>query len=86
MRFLGWRAYIFVAELCKGLGMSTPDASVRHQILRMEFKRFINTFMLIPCLIVKTGRRIVYRIVGYNGYLKDFLKTFEDLRGHRLAG
>jgi len=68
------------------LGLLTPDASIRHQILRMKFKRFINTFTLIPCLIVKTGRRIVYRIVGYNGYLKDFLKTFEDLRGLRLAG
>ena len=83
-------AYMVIASLAWNLkawlGLLTPDASVRHQILRMEFKRFIHTFMLIPCLIVKTGRRIVYRIVGYNGYLKDFLKTFEDLRGLRWAG
>ena len=83
-------AYMVIATLAWNLkawlGLLTPNASVRHQILRMEFKRFINTFILIPCLIIKTGRRIVYRIVGYNGYLKDFLKTFEDLRGLRLAG
>jgi hypothetical protein len=83
-------AYMVIASLAWNLkawlGLLTPDTSVRHQILRMEFKRFINTFILIPCLIIKTGRRIIYRIVGYNEYLKAFLKTFEDLRGLRLAG
>jgi hypothetical protein len=83
-------AYMVVASLAWNLkawlGLLAPQASVRHQILRMEFKRFVNTFIMIPCLIIKTGRRIVYRLVSYNGYLKEFLKTFEDLRGLRLAG
>ena len=83
-------AYMVIAALAWNLkawlGLLTPNTSLRHQILRMEFKRFIHTFILIPCLIIKTGRRIVYRLLGYNGYLKDFLKTFEDLRGLRLAG
>lgn len=83
-------AYMVVASLAWNLkawlGLLTPKASVRHQILRMEFKRFINTFIMIPCLIIKTGRRIVYRLISYHGYLKEFLKTLEDLRGLRLAG
>jgi hypothetical protein len=83
-------AYMVIASLAWNLkawlGLLTPNTSLGHQILRMEFKRFINTFILVPCLIIKTGRRIIYRIVAYNGYLKDFLKTFEDLRGLRLAG
>jgi hypothetical protein len=83
-------AYMVIAALAWNLkawlGLLTPNTSLRHQILRMEFKRFIHTFILVPCLIIKTGRRIVYRLLGYNGYLKDFLKTFEDLRGLRLAG
>ena len=83
-------AYLVIAALAWNLkawlGLLTLNTSLRHQILRMEFKRFIHTFILIPCLIIKTGRRIVYRLLGYNGYLKDFLKTFEDLRGLRLAG
>lgn len=83
-------AYMVIAALAWNLkawlGLLTPNTSLRHQILRMEFKRFVNTFILIPCLIVKTGRRIVYRLLGYHEYLKDFLKTFEDLRGLRLAG
>ncbi|GAJ09243.1 unnamed protein product, partial [marine sediment metagenome] len=47
---------------------------------RMEFKRFINTFIKIPCIIIKTGRRIVYRFVGYNKYMKDFFKTFSAIK------
>jgi hypothetical protein len=30
-------------------------------IVRMEFKRFLNTFIKIPCLVVRTGRQIHYR-------------------------
>jgi hypothetical protein len=83
-------AYMVIASLAWNLkawlGLLTPKASLRHQILRMEFKRFIHTFILIPCLIIKTGRRIVYRLLGYNGQLKDFLKTNETLRLLRLTG
>ena len=83
-------AYRVIAALAWNLkawvGLLTPNTALRHQILRMEFKRFIHTFILIPCLIIKTGRRIVYRLVGYNGHLKDFLKTFEHLHVLRLTG
>jgi hypothetical protein len=57
-------AYLVIAaldwNLKAWLGLLTPRTSLRHQILRMEFKRFIHTFILILCLIIKTGRRIVY--------------------------
>ena len=83
-------AYMVIASLAWNLkawlGLLTPSLSLRHQILRMEFKRFIYTFILIPCQIVKTGRKIVYRLLGYNAQLKDFLKTFEQLRLVPLTG
>jgi hypothetical protein len=49
-------------------------------IVRMEFKRFLNTFMRIPCLIIRTGRRICYRIVGYNDKLKHMIKFSETIK------
>jgi hypothetical protein len=83
-------AYMVIAALAWNLkawlGLLTPNTSLRYQILRMEFKRFISTFIQIPCLIIKSGRRIIYRLVGYNGHLKEFLKTFEYLNGLRLTG
>jgi hypothetical protein len=83
-------AYLVIAALAWNLkawlGLLTPRTSLRHHILRMEFKRFIHMFILIPCLIIRTGRRIVYRLLGYNEQMKDFLKTDETLRLLRLTG
>ncbi|MDQ3566293.1 MAG: IS1380 family transposase, partial [Pseudomonadota bacterium] len=53
------------------------------EVLRMEFRRFLQSFILIPAQIVRTGRRIIYRILGYNEHLQDFFATFERIR--RLA-
>lgn len=37
---------------------------------------YISNDMKIPCLIVRTGRRIVYRLIGYNHCLKEHLRAF----------
>jgi hypothetical protein len=77
-------AYMVIATLAWNIkawyGLLTPNKVVGHQIIRMEFKRFINTFVRIPCVIIKTGRRIVYRFVGYNNYMKDFFRTFAAIK------
>jgi hypothetical protein len=49
-------------------------------VVRMEFKRFLNTFMRIPCLVVRTGRRICYRIVGYNDKLAHVIKFSDRMK------
>ena len=46
----------------------------------MEFKRFLNTFIRVPCLIIRTGRRICYRLVGYNDQLKHVIGFSERIR------
>ena len=70
-------AYMVIASLAWDLkawyGMLLPYRHLGLQIMRMEFKRFVNTFIRIPCLIIKTGRRICYRLVGYNAQIKHML-------------
>ncbi len=77
-------AYMVIAALAWNMkawyGLLTPNKVLGHQIIRMEFKRFINTFIKIPCVIINTGRCIVYRFVGYNKYMKDFFKTFSAIK------
>lgn len=77
-------AYMVIAALAWNMkawyGLLTPNKVLGHQIIRMEFKRFINTFIKIPCVIIKTGRRIVYRLLGYNNYMKDFFRTFAMIK------
>ena len=35
-------------------------------VLRMEFRTFVNTFMMIPAQIVRQGRKIIYRLLSWN--------------------
>ncbi|MGC9260850.1 MAG: transposase, partial [Phycisphaerae bacterium] len=49
----------------------------RHMLLHMEFKRFRNVMLRIPCQIVKTGRRIIYRIMSWNPWTSSLLRLAE---------
>jgi hypothetical protein len=77
-------AYMVIAALAWNLkawyGMVTLVPAVRRDILRMEFKRFLGSFVQIPCQIVKTGRRLVFRILTYSRHLETFLATFDHIR------
>ena len=52
----------------------------KQSLLKMEFKRFRNAFIQLPCQIVKTGRKIVYRLLSWNGWLGVFFRGFWALR------
>ena len=77
-------AYMVMAALAWNLkawyGMIMPEAAARQAVLRMEFKRFLQNFLLLPCQIVNSGRRIVFRIITYSTALKDFFVTWERIR------
>ena len=47
----------------------------------MEFKKFLNYLMRVPCQIVRTGRRIVYRLLSWNPWLEVLLRGAEALHG-----
>ena len=49
-------------------------------VLRLEFKTFVNAFVRIPCQIVRTGRRLVYRLLSWNPHLPIFFRLVERLR------
>jgi hypothetical protein len=49
-------------------------------VLKLEFKTFLNAFVLLPCQIVKTGRKLVYRLLGWNPHLSIFFRLLDKLR------
>jgi len=49
----------------------------KRKVLRMEFKTFRNLFVMLPCQIVKTGRQLVYRLLGYHEHLGVFFRAVE---------
>jgi len=52
------------------LRKNLPRAEDRDDILRMEFKRFLNAIVCIPCQVIKGGHRILLRLIGYTSRLR----------------
>ncbi len=76
-------AYMVMAALTWNLkawyGLLVPNRERGLELVAMEFRRFLNAIMLLPCQVVRTARRVVYRILGYNSWLADFFATFERI-------
>lgn len=51
----------------------------KQRVLRMEFKTFLNAFMRLPCQIVNTGRRLIYRLLGWSPSLGVFFRLVDRL-------
>lgn len=77
-------AYMVMAALAWNLkswyGLLVPNRERGLELVKMEFRRFLNGILLLPCQIVRTARRIIYRVLAYQGWLSDFFATWERLR------
>jgi len=49
-------------------------------VLKLEFKTFLNAFMLLPCQIIKTSRTLVYRMLSWNPHLPIFFRLLDALK------
>ena len=85
-------AYMVMAALAWNLkawwALSLPETPgrwrERHReekawALRLEFKTFLNAFVLLPCQIVRTGRKVVYRLLSWNPHLSIFFRLVGKL-------
>jgi hypothetical protein len=50
----------------------------KQKIVRMEFKTFRKYFVTLPCQIVRTGRRLLYRLLGWNELLDVFFRALDS--------
>ena len=76
-------AYMVMAALAWNLkawyGLLVPNRERGLELVKMEFRSFLQAIMLIACQVVRTARRIIYRLLSYNRWLEDFFATFERL-------
>ena len=49
-------------------------------VLKIEFKTFLNAFVKLPCQIVRTGRRVIYRLLSWNEHQPIFFRLADVLR------
>jgi len=86
-------AYMVMATLAwtlkAWLGLLIPTPAGPHHktyqaqkqaVLKMEFKRFANSVIQLPCQIIKTGRRIVYRLLSWNPWVTVLLRFSAAMR------
>lgn len=55
-------------------------AAEKQKMLGCEFRTFINNFMRLPCQIINTGRRLIYRLLSWNPHLPTFFRLAYALR------
>jgi hypothetical protein len=52
----------------------------KRRLLRMDFATFRNALINVPAQIVRTGRKIVYRLLAWNPWQPVFFRLHEQLR------
>jgi hypothetical protein len=82
MASLAWSLKAWAALLVP----ETPRHAAEHRaqkrtLLRMEFATFRAAMIAIPCQIVRSGRRLVYRLLSWNPWQGAFLRLVERLNG-----
>lgn len=84
-------AYMVIASLAWSLkvwfGLLVPvsprqreeHGAERDAVVRMDFRSFIQRFVLIPAQIVRSGRRLVYRLLAWRPDLPIFFRLLDAL-------
>ena len=81
MASLAWTLKAWFALLLTEKGRWKQRHKAQKQtVLKMEFKKFRNSFIQLPCQIIRTGRKIVYRLLSWNQWLDVFFRGFCRLR------
>jgi len=81
MTALAWTLKAWFALRLPATGRwATRYAAEKAAVLRMEFKAFLQAFILIPVHVVRTSRRLVFRLLAWNPWQAVFLRGFDQLR------
>lgn len=51
----------------------------REAYIRMEFRRFLNSIILIPCRVIRRARSVVVRIIGYRPALDRLFSAWNTI-------
>lgn len=86
MASLAWSLKAWAALLVP----ESPRHAAKHRtekqtLLRMEFRTFRAAILEMPCQIVRSSRRLVYRLLSWNPWQGVFLRLAERLNGAWLC-
>jgi hypothetical protein len=78
---LAWNLKAWAALLLPEKGRWKDRHSQEKQtLLRMDFTTFRHAMIFIPAQIIRTSRKIVYRLLGWNRWQSAFFRLLDQLR------
>jgi len=81
MTALAWNLKVWCAlRLPEQKRWKKKHRQEKHEVLRMEFRTFVQAFIKLPCQIVRAGRKLVYRVLAYHRNLPVFFRLCDALR------
>ncbi len=81
MSSLAWTLKAWAALLLGEEGRwAKKHREEKRMLLRMEFSTFVQAFVQMPAAIIRTGRRIVYRLLSWNPWQPVFFRLLDQLR------
>jgi hypothetical protein len=87
MTSLAWNLKSWFVLWPKSTEMPTRQAArakqEQHVVLRMEFKTFVNHLMRLPAHVVKTGRRVIVRLLNWTPLQPILFRVMETLTPRR---
>jgi len=82
-------AYMIIGALAwtfkAWLALLQPRAEYRQALLTMEFKKFLHELILLPCQVLRAGRRLIYRLLQWNPWVEVLFRSVEVLRTLRMT-
>jgi hypothetical protein len=90
--YSNWASMVMTAlawDLKAWWALLLPEGPGRHReayradklwVMRLEFKTFVQAFVRLPCQIVRTGRRLLYRLLSWNPQQAIFWRLVDVLR------
>ncbi len=86
MASLAWTLKAWFALLLSEEGRwAARHAREKRDVLRMEFRTFLNAFMRVPAQVVRTGRCVIFRLLSWNSWQHVFLRGVDQLHGRMLC-
>jgi len=82
-------AYMVIAALAWNIkswfALMMHRKSDRHDYIRMEFRRFLNTIILIPAMVTRRSRGITIRLIGYTPAIDRLLSVWATTERTRFG-
>jgi hypothetical protein len=82
MTSLAWNLKAWLALSLPGTSAAEADdkSEPKRRLLTMEFRTFVNSLVRLPAQIVRTGRRTIVRLLGWNEWQTVLLRLAARLR------